>query len=569
MKRTQLSFLIVFALLLMTPSAAQSRASRPSAEARTAGYLDAIRARPAKLRAFLRAMPKGADLHNHLSGAVPTETLIGYAVSDRLCIDTTTFTATPAPAVTGDPCPAGQRPAADSKTDRAFFAQIVRAWSMQGFQPGAQTSHDHFFATFGKFGLATSRKGDMLAKVANINARQHVLYLETLVSRQSDAVRALADKVGFDPSFAALRRKLLDGGLPAIVAAASADTDADLTRYKQLLRCGTRHADPGCAMVIRYDYQVSRATKPEIVFTNLLLGFELQRRDPRYVGVNLVQPEDDPVALRDYTLQMRMIRYLRTVYRSAHVTLHAGEIVSGLVPAADLRSHIRQAVEIAGAERIGHGVDVAGETSGGQLLAEMARRHVLVEVPLTSNAQILGVFGAAHPFVNYRAAGVPVALATDDAGVERIDLTHEYQLATTQYRLDYGDLKTLSRASLEHAFLPGASLWRSRDHYRLARACSADRPGERRPGRACRSLLRHSAKALTEWKLERAFRSFERHWRCCQGRARRAKAADLRQRIDARRDGVMATQPLTRPAWLARVTADRLPAVTGHVSASS
>ena len=56
---------------------------------------------------------------------------------------------------------------------------------------------------------------------------------------------------------------------------------------------------------------------------------------------------------------------------------------------------------------------------------------MLVEVPLTSNAQILGVFGAAHPFVNYRAAGVPVALATDDPAVERIDLTHEYQLATT------------------------------------------------------------------------------------------------------------------------------------------
>jgi adenosine deaminase len=192
------------------------------------------------------------------------------------------------------------------------------------------------------------------------------------------------------------------------------------------------------------------------------------------------------------------------------VTLHAGEIAPGLVAPADLQSHIRQAVEIAGAERIGHGVDVVGETNAGQLLAEMARRHVLVEVPLTSNAQILGVFGAAHPFVNYRAAGVPVALATDDPGVERIDLTHEYQLATTEYRLGYGDLKTLSRASLEHAFLPGASLWRSPDDYRLTPACAADLPGEREPGRPCRALLRHSTKALIQWTLERAFRSFER-----------------------------------------------------------
>ena len=511
-----LSVLVAFALLWTAPPAAQATASRPSAEARTARYLDTIRTRPLKLRSFMKEMPKGADLHNHLSGAVPTEILIAYAVSDGLCIDTTTLTAMPPPAMAGGPCPAGQRPAADSGADQAFFAQIVRAWSMEGFQPGAESSHDHFFATFGKFGLATSptppttRKGDMLAEVAKLNARQHVLYLETLVSRQGDKVGSLAGSVRFDGSFPALRQQLLDGGMATIVTAAIAETDADLARYEERLRCGTRQADPACAMEVRYDYQVGRATRPEVVFANLLLGFELQLRDPRYVGVNLVQPEDNPVALSNYTLQMRMIQYLRTVYPSAHVTLHAGEIVSGLVPPADLQSHIRQAVEIAGAERIGHGVDVVGEIDAGQLLAEMARRHVLVEVPLTSNAQILGVFGAAHPFVNYRAAGVPVALATDDPAVERIDLTHEYQLATEQYRLGYDDLKALSRASLEHAFLPGASLWRSPDDYRRTRACSAGRPGGRDPGRRCRALLRSSTKARTQWKLERAFRSFER-----------------------------------------------------------
>jgi adenosine deaminase len=350
----------------------------------------------------------------------------------------------------------------------------------------------------------------MLAEVAKINARQHVGYLETLVSRQGDKTSALAATVRYDGSFPALRQRLLDGGMAAIVSAAIADTDADIARYRQLLDCGTKQADPACGTQVRYDYQVGRTASTELVFTNLLLGFELQRRDPRYVGVNLVQPEDAPAALSGYALQMQMIQYLRTVYPSARVTLHAGEITPSLVPALDLRSHIRQAVEIAGAERIGHGVDVVNEANAGQLLAEMARRHVLVEVPLTSNEQILGVFGAAHPFVNYRAADVPVALATDDPGVERVDLTHEYELATTRYQLDYGDLKTLSRASLEHAFLPGDSLWRAPDDYRAAKACAADRPGEPKPGRRCRALLAHSTKARTQWKLEGAFRSFER-----------------------------------------------------------
>ena len=87
-----------------------------SDERRTARHLEAIRDDPAKLHGFLAAMPKGADLHNHLSGAVPTETLIGYAVEDGLCIDTTTLTALPAPPPAGA-CPAGQRPAAESSVD--------------------------------------------------------------------------------------------------------------------------------------------------------------------------------------------------------------------------------------------------------------------------------------------------------------------------------------------------------------------------------------------------------------------------------------------------------------------
>ena len=132
-----------------------------------------------------------------------------------------------------------------------------------------------------------------------------------------------------------------------------------------------------------------------------------------------------------------MIGYLRSVYPGTHVTLHAGELTPDLVrDPADITFHIRQAVEIAGAERIGHGVSLVHETGYPARCARW-RRHVLVEAPLTSNAQILGVSGLAHPFWRYRAAGVPLALATDDPGVSRIDITHEYAFATTQYGLRY------------------------------------------------------------------------------------------------------------------------------------
>ena len=493
-------------------------------EVRTARYLDSVRGNPAKLRALLETFPKGADLHNHLSGAVTTETLIRLGVEDGLCIDTTTLVAQykprPAAGVAGavstvlsppTTCPDGQRPMAESSTDAAFYDQILRAWSMYGFQPGGESGHDHFFATFGKFGAATTRKGDLIASVANINAEQHVLYLETLVSRQGDPVRALAKQVGFDPDFAVMRDKMLAGGMDAIVTGAIAETDGDFNRSEELLGCKTAQPQPGCGVTVRFDYQVGRATDPATVFTNLLLGFELQKADPRYVGVNLVQPEDDPIAVRDYTLQMQMIGYLRSVYPGTHVTLHAGELVPGLVDPAALRFHIREAVEIAGAERIGHGVDLVHEDGYHALLRTMARHHVLVEAPLTSNAQILGVSGAQHPFPVYRAAGVPVALATDDPGVSRIDITDEYDLATREYRLHFSDLRTLSRASLQHAFLPGTSLWRAPDVYLRRHACVHDVPRGGTLSRSCRALLTSSEKATLQWKLESRLRAFERH----------------------------------------------------------
>ena len=59
----------------------------------------------------------------------------------------------------------------------------------------------------------------------------------------------------------------------------------------------------------------------------------------------------------------------------------------------------------------------------------------------------------------YRSAHVPVALSTDDEGVSRIDLTHEYVRAAIDYNLSYRDLKQLARTGMEHGFLPGASLW--------------------------------------------------------------------------------------------------------------
>jgi hypothetical protein len=207
---------------------------------------------------------------------------------------------------------------------------------------------------------------------------------------------------------------------------------------------------------------------------------------------------------------MRMVGFLRTLYPKVRVSLHAGELAPGLVPPEGLCCHIRLAVEDAGVDRIGHGVDVMYEDEPYQLLKTMADKGVLVEINLTSNDIILGVGGDLHPFATYRKFGVPLALSTDDPGIERIDLTHEYVRAATDYALGYADLKELVRNSLEYSFLPGSSLWADKgDYTRVAPGCRSDLPGAGAPSPPCAAFLAAHEKAAQQWELERRFQAFE------------------------------------------------------------
>ncbi|MEV7954131.1 adenosine deaminase [Streptomyces sp. NPDC088141] len=491
------------------PAAYASPRAVTRAERRTAAYLDSLRDRPARLRSFFKALPKGGDLHNHLSGAARTEFLIKLAGEKGLCIDATMTAVAP-------PCGPGKRPAADARTDADFRRQIVRAWSMQDF-PADQSGHDHFFDTFNKFGMATWDRGKLLADVADTVVEQNQFYLETMVTPASDSAKKLADTVGYDPDFAAFHRKLLAGGqLDRVVDEAVQEANDANAQFRVAAHCDTRRPDPGCRLPVRWISQVSRGSSPARVFTQIAVGMRLAERDPRFVAVNLVQPEDWDSSLANYSLQMRMLKYLHGQYPGAHLTLHAGELAPGLVKPEDLTFHIREAVLVAGAERIGHGVDLVHENDWRQLARTMARRKVAVEVPFSSNKQILGIAGADHPFNAYRRYGVPVVLSTDDPGVSRIDISHEYQYAAKTYGLRYTELKDLARASLEYAFRRGRSLWAADSApsaYQPVSACRGDRLGADRPSARCARYLAGNPKAATQWRQETAFAAFERRHR--------------------------------------------------------
>lgn len=461
--------------------------------------------RPAELSAFLRAMPKGGDLHNHLSGTVYAENFIAWAVADGRCLSVAGQAIAPAPCDAA----AGRPPMAEAMQSADAYNRLIDALSVRNHALREVSGHDQFFATFARFGAAESgRDGDMLAEAMVRAAAQNIGYLELMLSPGMAEARKLGKDIGWDDDLAALHRRLGEAGMPLVVAEARAAFTAMETRAREILDCAGRHP-PACDVTVRYLAQVIRVFPKAQVFAQTALAFALVAADPRIVGLNFVAPEDDRTALGDYSLHMRMIAALARETPGVPVTLHAGELALGLVPPEDLRFHIREAVEVAGARRIGHGIDILHEDRPYELLQRMAADGVAVEINLTSNDVILGVAGRGHPFQTYRAYGVPLTLSTDDEGVSRIDLTHEYVRAVTTYDLGYGDVKALSRNALTYAFLPGVSLWADPAAARPVGPCVRDRLGDPSPSEPCAAILARSEKAREQWRLEASFAAFE------------------------------------------------------------
>lgn len=498
-----------FRVLFLFPFVLSVTVAAQNGEQKTARYLDFVRRQPSLLLAFLHQMPKGGDLHNHLDGAIFAEDLIDFAASDNFCVDRVTSNLTRPPC---DVCEQHtNRPAARcAYGDQDLYNHMIDAWSMRNFHPSHEAAHDHFFASFDKFGLASHEHvAEAVAIIMNRAAKEHLQYIEFMHTADGSAAADLGMKLGWSDDFSAMRDQFLASGLKDIAATTTKKLSEDEAKARSELRCGTAKAEPGCEVTVRYIYQVLRALPPQAVFAQIVLGFELASSDPRFVGLNLVDPEDWYVPIHDFKLHMTMLDYLHAVYPKIHISLHAGELAMGVVKPEDLAFHIRASVERGHAERIGHGVSVMMENDPIGLMKEMVAKNVLIEINLTSNDLILNVSGENHPLPIYLKYGVPVALSTDDEGVSRSDMTHEYLRAAEGFALPYATLKRMTRMSLEHSFLPGGSLWvDARTSFRSVAACAHDFGGN--PSEVCAEFLAANERAHEQWKLEAEFTEFEK-----------------------------------------------------------
>jgi adenosine deaminase len=450
---------IVFCFSLLHALASVAQPSSP-AERLLNDYLDSIRHSRAMLRAFFQAMPKGGDLHHHFSGSVYAETYLETFEKNDYWLHLPSLSVAPqAPTKKKRQW----RRASQLRQSSQYVAlreRLLEKWSVYQYEHHRRLAPPtQFFETFSGFlPLIRPSMRQGLREIKQRAIDERVLYIETMLSsvfcERPPQAQPLDDKLwaaqadrdeqslwrAFDEAYAAL-------ATPGFEACVRQFVDfAEALHHEEAMETED--------FVMRYQTYALRTKTPSAVFADLKLAFAAAAASPLIVGVNFVAPEHDPIALRDYWLHMRMFRYLGRKYSGVNIALHAGELALGLTTPENLRWHIGEALRVAGAQRIGHGVSISHEADWMNLLDTLKAAGIPIEINLSSNAFILGIDGDQHPVLLYRRAGAPFVICTDDAGVLRDNLSEQYVLLAWHYpAFSYRDMKNLARAALRHSFI--------------------------------------------------------------------------------------------------------------------
>ena len=129
------------------------------------------------------------------------------------------------------------------------------------------------------------------------------------------------------------------------------------------------------------------------------------------------------------------------------VTIHSGEVPHPKAP-----HWVRSAIQVLGAQRIGHGLMIIHDS---QVIQEVIDRKVVLELCPTSNWLTNAVPDTkSHPLRKLQEFGVRVTVNTDDPGIFDIDLTHEYEVLHRDLNYSLEELHDLAEEAARASFIP-------------------------------------------------------------------------------------------------------------------
>lgn len=466
-----------------------------------------------ELIAFMRVMPKGADLHIHPGGSSYSEFIIEQAIKYGMNYNKKRHTFTRESIEKEDIISIEAL-----KRNPELLYEFLNRASMRGFFAATTNGHDHFFKAFNHTRPARFNLIPLMVEIIQRNRYQNMQYLEVMTPSIPDALIIQMNKAL--STIAAIDANTLESAYKSIKPILNNKKSKQLIktyldqRDKKLM-AALNEASPGTGndgrLVFRFVHPVSRIAGTKQFFVQALAGMLVVKTDPRVVAINMLAPEDWPASRLQFEIQMAILDFLWQKTGQPNITLHAGELVLRDSPVEPMRNRIRMTIEKGHASRIGHGVSIAWEYDLADLLDKMKNQGIMLEVCLSSNEGILGVARRDHPFMMYRRAGVPVCINTDDEGVNRSNITMEFVKAIQDFDLSYSDIKELIRNSLEYSFLSGMSLYINRDYNRLLPGFEAVRSPDWQPGKKAEKLMKKNPKLNRQVILERGFVQFEKN----------------------------------------------------------
>ncbi len=461
MLRKTVFLLSLLALFAWSSNVYSTQKDDPS-HAKVKAYFDRLvadsRAHGAELRLFLNLMPKGGDLHQHFTGTTYAETYLDFVKKENCWISRKDFSVI---------TPSDKEKLPDTlsvdklRGDNKMLSDFYQVWSDKNFYNHYhdQTAPDvQFFGTFANFSTILKYDGalytDGLKILKNRAKLENVQYIEQMFvspgyKKKDAAFDNQCRKSIAGNNIAELHRIFQD--FIAVVRADSLYQKAVPGYLKEVKLCADAVNDE--SFTLRFQSYVSRNDTPAEVFSALYTAFCEADKSDLVVGVNIVSAENAPVAMSDYSLHMQMFRYMKELFSGVKTSMHAGELTIGMVRPEDLSWHITDAVMVAQANRIGHGVDICYEVNAPEVLSLMRDKKIAVEINLTSNDFILGVKDGAHPLRLYLDQGVPVVLSSDDEGVSRNNLTDDYVNLVQRYGITYDRLRDIVTNSIRYSFM--------------------------------------------------------------------------------------------------------------------
>lgn len=432
-----------------------------SNELQTKAIFEEIRPRP-NLIEFLREMPK-IELHAHLTGSIYGEQLWELAIRHKLFFDpeTALFHKT----ATSTTIPAVELNGRENSEQRSIgHTKFLEHTSMKGQKE--LNGNKHFFrcCKWGESVTAHVPLEELLCIFVKNALTQNICYAELMVDFQFTA--KLPDTFatlyqpnlqGFTDALAFLREKRY------LSAYAEEHTKVLFASEQEVARTLNSSIGPSeraeMPVEVKYQVEVMRDLPNDRFFAVIAAAMTLTDSNPAVVGINLVGPEDHSDSIKNFSEQMQILKFLHKEFGGRpNISLHAGELpIEGSIPGI-MSNRIKDSIVIGQAKRIGHAVSLVHETSPSETIAIMLKEKVCIEICLSSNDNILGLKAPNHPLRQYLEMGVPVTLNTDDEGINRSNLTHEFALAHDSYKFPYLQVKQFVIDAAAHAFLPGESV---------------------------------------------------------------------------------------------------------------